>query len=193
MNALAIGTVPPPPTPSLSGDWALRPADPATDLARIHGWLSASGVPLSRGELQDELRVKLTGRTTRPCVVRLGDVPVLYLEVHRVLRHALRASYPVGAHDLALDRVVGAPGPAALDQAARLLPELTAALFAADPHCRRIMAAPDTDDTAALCAFQTGGFHHVTEVDLPHRTVALLVAEPDEISRISTALDDMPH
>ncbi|MER6977029.1 GNAT family N-acetyltransferase [Streptomyces carpinensis] len=192
MNALA-GTVPPPPTPSLSGGWALRPADPVTDLARVHAWLSASGDTRSREGLQHELRTKAAGRATRPGIVSRDDVPVIYLELHRVLHHVLRTCYPVGSHDLVLDLVTGSRGPAERGLVASLLPELASALFTADPACRRITAAPDADDTVAVQEFQNGGFRHVTEVDLPDRTVALLVAERPEITRISTALDDMPH
>ncbi|MEV0185640.1 GNAT family N-acetyltransferase [Streptomyces sp. NPDC050625] len=186
-------SVPPPPIPSLGGGWTLRLAEPVADLARIHGWLSAAGAVRDPERLQEELRAKLAGRATRPCVVSLDDVPLIHLEVHRVLHHALRACYPVGAHDLALDLVAGDRGAVGSDLVARLLPELTSALFAADPHCRRITAAPDADDAVAVRDFRAGGFRHVTEVDLPHRTAALLVAERPEISRISTALDDMPH
>ncbi len=193
MTPLATGTVPPPPTPCLGGGWTLRPADPAADLALVHGWFAASGRARSRDALQGELRGQLAGRAARPCIVSLHDEPVIYLEVHRVLHHPVRACYPVGAHDLALELVLGAPRSACSQLVADLLPELTSALFAFDPRCRRVTAAVDVEDTATVGDFEVGGFRHVTDADLPDRGVALLVAEPPEVAAIPTSLDAMPH
>ncbi|MGN9757283.1 hypothetical protein [Streptomyces sp. SD31] len=69
----------------------------------------------------------------------------------------------------------------------------TPALFAADPHCRRIVAAPAEDDSPARLALETAGFRPVTEADLPGGTVVLYTAEPPAVMALSTALDDMPH
>ncbi|MBZ3901594.1 GNAT family N-acetyltransferase [Streptomyces griseiscabiei] len=110
------------------------------------------------------------------------------LRLSRVRDHPLRACYPYGAHDIAVHLV----GPA-LPDTGRLLGGLVPALFAADPRCRRLVAAPDEDDLIARHTFETAGFHRVTEADLPTGTVVLYTVEPLWLADLPTALDDMPH
>ncbi|WP_151769783.1 hypothetical protein [Streptomyces abyssomicinicus] len=113
--------------------------------------------------------------------------PSVRVELARVLGLPLRHAYPVGARDLAV-RTDG-------DRAtcAALLPPLTAALFAGDPDCRRVLAAPALEDADAVARYRDGGFRLVAEADLPGGPVALMVAEPPDVAGIPTALDDMPH
>lgn len=100
--------------------------------------------------------------------------------IQRVHRHPVRACYPYGAHDL----LVELPLPS---------PDLVPSLFAAHPRCRRIVAAPAEEDTAGQLALEAAGFRRITEADLATGTVVLFVAEPPEVMRVPTALDDMPH
>lgn len=74
-----------------------------------------------------------------------------------------------------------------------MLGPLVAALFTADPSCRRIMTAPVIEDTAAQERYAAGGFRPVAEADLHEGTVVLMVIEPVQVTTIATALDDMPH
>jgi hypothetical protein len=120
-----------------------------------------------------------------PC----GGTPV-ELSLHRVQHHPLRACYPYGAHDIAVGLVLLED---AGTMAVRLLNDLVPALFAADPHCRRVVAAPAEDDTAAQNVFRAGGFRRVAEADLPTGSVVLFTAEPSWLAELPTALDDMPH
>ncbi|MFE7273605.1 GNAT family N-acetyltransferase [Streptomyces sp. NPDC057623] len=118
-----------------------------------------------------------------------GDGPQeVLVRVQRVWQHPLRAAYPMGAHDIAvwLDR----PAP---DLAAGLLRALTPALFAADPRCRRVVAAPDEDDPRTQRVLEDGGFRRIAEADLPGGPVVLFAAEPPDIAGLPTAFDDMPH
>jgi len=121
--------------------------------------------------------------------------PELFLELHRVPGHPLRACYPFGAHDLAIGLVLPSPDEAGPGPgpAARLLRDLVPALFALAPRCRRVIAAPDENDTAAQLALEQGGFRRIAEADLPGGSVVLFAAEPPGIAGLSTALDDMPH
>ncbi|MFK0154741.1 GNAT family N-acetyltransferase [Streptomyces sp. NPDC090493] len=164
MTAL-LNPVPAPPEPVLGG-WTLR--------------------PLTEPEVSQR-----TGRTYSAS--RDGGGTAVVLRLHRVLHHPLRASYPFGAHDLAVNLVVPEPTRAGQEAAARLLHALVPALFAADPYCRRVVAAPDEDDAAMQLTLETGGFHRIAEADLPDGSVVLFAAEPDGIAGLSTALDDMPH
>ncbi|WP_105971096.1 GNAT family N-acetyltransferase [Streptomyces geranii] len=138
----------------------------------------------------------LPRRPARTYAVRAaGGGPELFLELHRVPDHPLRACYPYGAHDLAIGLVLPSPDEAGAgpDPAARLLRDLVPALFTLAPRCRRVIAAPDEDDTAAQLALEQGGFRRITEADLPGGSVVLFAAEPPAIAGLSTALDDMPH
>ncbi|MDX2933724.1 GNAT family N-acetyltransferase [Streptomyces ipomoeae] len=152
--------VPPPPAPTLDGDWALRPLVTEEPAVRAYA-VTPSG----------------------------GGTPV-QLRLYRVQHHPLRACYPHGAHDIAVQLV---PAEAAESPAAQLLNALVPALFTADPLCRRVVAAPAEDDTAAQAAFEAGGFRRVTEADLPTGTVVLFTTEPSWLADLPTALDDMPH
>jgi len=108
--------------------------------------------------------------------------------VRRVWQDPLRAAYPIGAHDIAVRLDPSAP-----ERAAGLLRALAPALFAADPRCRRIVAAPHEDDPRTQRVLADGGFRRVAEADLPGGPVVLFAAEPPHIAGLSTALDDMPH
>lgn len=130
-------------------------------------------------------------RTTRTYTASRDDGgPEIGFAVHRVPDHPLRACYPFGAHDLALSLAPPAPAPAAT---VGLLQGLVPALFTADPHCRRVIAAPDENDTAAQLLLEQGGFIRVAEADLPQGSVVLYAVEPPGLAGLSTALDDMPH
>jgi hypothetical protein len=136
----------------------------------------------------------LPRRPARTYAVRAVEGgPELFLELHRVPDHPLRACYPYGAHDLAVGLVLPSPDEAGAGPAARLLRDLVPALFDLDPRCRRVIAAPDENDTATRLALEGGGFRRITEADLPGGSVVLFAAEPPGIARLSTALDDMPH
>jgi hypothetical protein len=117
-----------------------------------------------------------------------GGPEEVLVRVQRVWQHPLRAAYPMGAHDVAvwLDR----PAP---DIAAALLRALIPALFAADPRCRRVVAAPDEADLTTQRVLEDGGFRRIAEADLPGGPVVLFATEPPDVAGLSTALDDMPH
>jgi hypothetical protein len=145
--------------PAIGGGWALRPvAEPS----------GAAG--------------------TRAFAASVDGGPEIALRIHRVPHHPLRACYPFGAHDLAVDLVATHPL-----RVGALLRALVPALFAAHPDCRRVIAAPDEDDTRTQDVLEAGGFLRITEADLPDRSVVLFAAEPPGLARLSTALDDMPH
>ncbi|MFE3851756.1 GNAT family N-acetyltransferase [Streptomyces griseorubiginosus] len=155
--------VPPPPEPAPGSDWTLSSLADADVGSRAYAAAPRGGGPAAE------------------------------LRLHRVQHHPLRAAYPYGAHDIALALVLPDRSEAGQEQAGRLLGDLVPALFTADPRCRRVVAAPAEDDTAAQTALANGGFRRVTEVDLPGGSVVLFTAEPPWIADLSTALDDMPH
>ncbi|WP_326731651.1 GNAT family N-acetyltransferase [Streptomyces phaeochromogenes] len=126
-------------------------------------------------------------------MVGLSDEAVLRLGISRVLGHPLRGCYPPGARDLALDIRLAEAGRSGQRLALGFLRTLTPALFAADPQCRRVVAAPAAADTAVRQVFEAAGFRETGEAVLLGHSVVLLVAEPTRIVNQSVALDDMPH
>ncbi|MER5357571.1 hypothetical protein [Streptomyces sp. NPDC002785] len=168
-HTMSHGPEPVPALPARVGVWTLRPV-PSTPLD--------GGLPLPA--------------TARAYTARRGgSAPAFRVEIQRVLSHPLRGCYPVGARDLllALQPLTPQPEP----ETAALLDALTRALFGADPHCRRIMAAPDAEDVPGQERYAAGHFRTVAEADLHERTVTLMVVEPPQVTEVSTALDDMPH
>ena len=135
-------------------------------------------------------------RPSRTYAVRPAEGgPELFLELHRVPGHPLRACYPFGAHDLAVGLVLPSPDEAGPGPgpAARLLRDLVPALFALAPRCRRVIAAPDETTPPPNSPWRTADSAGSQEADLPGGSVVLFAAEPPGIAGVSTALDDMPH
>lgn len=162
--ATHLATIPPPPLPRLATPWSLTPTDGEADAPR-------------------------TGRTF---VAAIDGEPIAQVDLGRVLRLRLRACYPAGAHDLALT-LTPLTGHSDEPRLQDLLTLLVPALFTADPHCRRIVAAPREADDAAVRTFAAAEFRHVIDAELEDVCIVLLAAEPARITGLSTALDDMPH
>ncbi|MGC0416904.1 GNAT family N-acetyltransferase [Embleya sp. AB8] len=118
-----------------------------------------------------------------------GGEPLTRLELRRVAGDRLRNCYPYGEHDLAVRVHPAAPRATVV----ALLRALVPALFAADPRCRRVVAAPAENDAAARAVYVAGGLRQVAEADLPEGTVVLLTAEPPQLAELPTSLADMPH
>ncbi|MGW9132423.1 GNAT family N-acetyltransferase [Streptomyces sp. NPDC055681] len=171
--------LPVPSLPSHVNDWSLRP----TGSGPVAGAAPFGAAPAG------------AARAYHASTGHEGP-PETRVTIHRVLHHPLRGCYPVGAHDLLLELVITAPrppSPVVAPDTSGLLGSLVAALFAADPSCRRIMTAPDVEDTAAQERYAAGGFRPVAEADVYEGTVVLMVIEPVQVTTIATALDDMPH
>lgn len=181
MTPTAVGHLPLP-VPDLPGHvagWSLRPT----------GSEPVAGAALFGAAPAGAVRAYVAG-------IGHDGPPAARVTIHRVLHHPLRDCYPVGAHDLLLEVVATAPqppSPADVPDTTALLGSLVAALFTADPSCRRIMTAPAVEDTAAQERYAAGGFRPVAEADLREGTVVLMVVEPVQVTTIATALDDMPH
>ena len=179
-HTMSHGPEPVPALPDHAGGWTLRPA-PSTP--------PGGGPPLPASA-----RAYLALRDG-------SEEPAFRVVVQRVLDHPLRGCYPVGGRDLLLSLLPLSPAPLSPEplpsrpepEAGALLDALAQALFGADPCCRRVMAAPDSDDVRAQERYASGRFRAVAEADLHERSVTLMVVEPAQVTGVSTALDDMPH
>lgn len=107
----------------------------------------------------------------------------------RVLAGPLRDAYPVSAHDVRLE--VDAT---ALDatELVDLLRELVDSVEREDPQCRRVVYSVPADDLAAISTGESAGFRFVVEVEVEGAVLALLVAEPDWVTRVDMDLERVP-
>lgn len=107
------------------------------------------------------------------------------LRLRRCHSGGLRGAYPVGAHDVQIVAVAGTP-------TAEDLCRAVAAVYEADPVCRRVVFAPDTEDARAIEVAEQAGFRVAIEVDIPGATVKLLVHEPQWVMAGYAGLDSVP-
>lgn len=124
-------------------------------------------------------------RTSRRMRLR-RDGSVVVVELERCTAGRLAAAYPVGARDVELRVELGEGGP--LSDALR---DVTAAVRAADPGCRKVVYAADVERPGDGAAALAAGFRPVVEVDVPE-PVELYVWEPAWVTRLDTELDEVP-
>lgn len=177
-----LSAVPGPPLPVLAGAWRARAVDPDTrDLDLVHRWMQAPHVVAfwhqawPRERWEEELRTQLSGRHSLPVLVSRGEDPVIYLEVYRAARDVVAEVYQARPHDLGLHVAVGELAMTDQGLVRELLPEVTAALFEADPRCTRVLLEPDVRNRRAIASFTAGGFAPVGEVLLPDKVALLMV------------------
>lgn len=115
------------------------------------------------------------------------DGDVVSVELGRCAQGRLAAAYPVGARDVELRVDTAAPRALLQD----LLRDLTTAVLAADPACRRVVYAADPDRPEQGAAAVAAGLRPVVEVDVPE-PVELFAAEPAWVTRQDRDLDEVP-
>lgn len=130
----------------------------------LDGWLSLQ--PAGSASALDG------GYAWRGRVLRDGTA-VAEVHLSRTADGRLRDTYPVGERDLELRVEVTAPG-----DLPAVLAEVTPAVFAADPACRRVVVAVPAGDLETLGAVEDGGYRYVVDVQtLAGDELSLLVAE----------------
>ncbi|MFX4292633.1 GNAT family N-acetyltransferase [Streptomyces bohaiensis] len=174
--------VPAPPLPRLAAPWTLRPADPAgADPDTLARWMAQPHVEAfwhqawPRDRWAGELADQRAGDHSLPCLVAEDGRDLAYVEIYRVDRDRLAGRYPHDPRDLGVHIALGETGDTGRGVGRRLLGALAAALLAADPGCRRVVAEPDLRNAPSLRAFTAAGYRRCGEVFLPEKTAALLV------------------
>lgn len=184
----AVAAVPAPPMPQLAEPFGIRLVQPDTDAALITEWMSRphlveaweSDWPVQRWDRY--LRAQLAGEYSRPLVISLRGVEQGYVEVYRAAKDSIAPRYDADPHDLGIHAAIADVGIVNRGIAPLLLPRIIASLFAADPHCRRVMFDPDHRNTAArrLCEFAGGEF--LGEHDMANRRMALYaLSRPESV------------
>lgn len=116
------------------------------------------------------------------------DDTVVNLQLQRCVSGRLRDAYPVGAHDVEVHVV----DDVAAQEIVAPLAELTDAIQAADPQCRRVVFAVPAGHPAMLTAAQAAGFRYVLDVDIPGDELSLLVSEPQWVTQVDADLQHVP-
>ncbi|KIH96854.1 hypothetical protein LP52_22755 [Streptomonospora alba] len=178
-DVLAVG---PPPTPTLAPPYSARQAQPhGADLDAVHTWMNLPHVApfydqaWSREHWAEELASQRAGTFSRPFVVSSHGVDLAYVELYRAARDVIAWHYDAEPHDIGFHIAIGDPGETGRGVGKEILDAFAAAVFAADPRCRRILMEPDADNAAARRAARKAGLGFLAEVDLPHKRAALFV------------------
>ncbi|MBB6001179.1 GNAT family N-acetyltransferase [Streptomonospora salina] len=176
-DVLAAG---PPPTPDLAAPFAARPAQPhGADLATVHTWMHLPHVApfydqaWSRERWAEELSAQLGGTFSRPLIVSRDGTDTAYVELYRAARDVIAPHCDARPHDVGFHIAIGDPGRTGRGLAAEILAAVAPAVFAADPHCRRILMDPDSGNAAACRAARKAGLEFLAEAELPHKRAAL--------------------
>ncbi|TCP45115.1 RimJ/RimL family protein N-acetyltransferase [Tamaricihabitans halophyticus] len=175
-----------PPIPVLPEPWRLVPARAdGTDLDLVHGWMNSPQVApfwqqaWPRERWAAELRTQLAGNYCRPFLLLLNERPIGYIELYRAARDVVAHHYPALPHDTGLHGAIGEPDLIGRGLAYRIWLHMIEAVFAADPHCRRMITDPAADHQVArrldaAVARKVGGAE-LGEVELPHKRAALYI------------------
>ena len=110
------------------------------------------------------------------------------ITVERCAAGRLRATYPVGRHDVEL-RVDGADA----ERLGHVLADGAERILIGDTACRKVVFAAPVGDAQAFRACLDAGFRHVVDVDLPHEQVSLFVREPHWVTAVDMDLDRVPQ
>ena len=173
----------PPPVPRLADPWSVRVASAETDSNMIRDWMSRPHVERfwhqawTSQRWRAEIAEQLAGRHSRPCVVAHECVDVAYVEIYRVVRDVLADYVAHEPHDLGVHIAIGDRGRTGRGLGRALLAALAEGLLRADPACGRIVAEPDSTNTASLTAFRVAGFTPGPEVALPDKTALITTYE----------------
>ncbi|QGK69115.1 GNAT family N-acetyltransferase [Allosaccharopolyspora coralli] len=181
---VGLDAIPGVPLPELGDGWALRPvraeSESSPDVSLVHKWMHAEHVAAtwrqdwSLPRWFEELSTQLAGDHSLPCIVSLDGREFAYVELYRVARDKIGECYPFHPRDLGVHVAVGDRQVIGRGLGTALLDALAAALFDADPECRRVVAEPDIHNGASVAAFGKAGYRKVAEVGLPDKNSVLL-------------------
>ncbi|MFJ2835092.1 GNAT family N-acetyltransferase [Nocardia sp. NPDC087230] len=186
-----VAAAPAPTLPVFAAPFALRVADPdGADPELLAEWMARPHLLESweqdwdADRRREDFRAQLAGTYSRPCVLsldfavlgepELGVRDIAYLEFYRAAKDEIGRLYDaqpgdIGFHIATADtRVIGKGIMSAW------ISTMAAAVFAANPDCRRMLGDPDHRNQAIRRSFDKIGWHRVGEFDVrPTRRIAL--------------------
>ncbi|MBC7301095.1 MAG: acetyltransferase [Nocardia sp.] len=189
-----VAAAPAPVLPVFAAPFSLRLADPeGTDAELLAEWMARPHLLESWEQdwdaerRRENLRAQLAGTYSRPCILSLdfavlgepghGVRDIAYLEFYRAAKDEIGRFYDsdpsdIGFHIATADTAVIGKG-----IMSAWISTMVTAVFAADPHCRRVMGDPDHRNVAIARSLAKAGFRMVGEIDVrPDRRIALHAA-----------------
>ncbi len=164
----------------LDNGFDLRPAS-SDDAGQIAWWMAQPHIQRwwqqdwSAERWAEELSRQTAGEHSIPCVASVDSDDLGYVELYRVRHDRLAEYYASDEHDWGVHVAIGDVTRVGRGLGRRLLREVADALLNAYPHCRRVVAEPDIDNTPSVRAFTAAGFVNQGELQLPEKTALLMV------------------
>ena len=178
-----VAAVPAPPVPQFGAEWTLRLVDPdGDDPVLLAEWMRRPHLeqtweqPWPEARWRLDSRARLAGTYSVPCVLveRRTSEPIAYIELYRVAKEENARLYDADPWDLGFHIATGDPARLGNGVMSQWMANLAAALFVADPHCRRIIVDPDYRNVPMRRALVKRGFTDLGEFDVrPGRRIAL--------------------
>lgn len=166
-----------------TGTFALRPVDPASDVALVHAWMNDPEVArfwelaVSADRVASYLCEQVGSAHSTPYIGELDGVPMSYWELYRADLDPLAGHYAARRGDAGVHLLLGPARSRGRGLGAQLLRAVAGWQLAADPVATRVVAEPDVRNARSVRAFERAGFRRVTDIDLPDKRAALMVRD----------------
>ncbi|MQA17441.1 MAG: GNAT family N-acetyltransferase [Pseudonocardiaceae bacterium] len=166
------------------GAFTLRPVAADADLGLLHDWMNDPAVarfweldgPVHR--LASHLDQQSACGHSRPYLGLLDGVPMSYWELYWAARDRLAGYYPARPTDAGLHLLLG-PARFRGVGLGRHLIRAVSDWQLANPDAGRVVAEPDVRNVPSLRAFERAGFRRTRDINLPEKTAAVMIREPD--------------
>lgn len=194
-----VAAVPAPPIPRFDSRYELRLVDPGgDDPALLADWMSRPHLeqtweqPWSAERWRADAAARLAGTYSLPCLLVDEGTPIAYVELYRVAKEENALLYDAHPWDLGFHIATADFDRLGKGVMSQWMADLAAALFVADPLCRRIIVDPDHRNVPMRRALGKRGFVDLGEFDVrPGRRVALhvLARHPDDMPTVRPDAD----
>lgn len=167
-------------------EFVLRPLDLDLDLDMMHSWMNDPEVarfwnkPWPKDKIAIYLREQQECPHSDPYLGVLDGVAMSYWELYRADLDALAQHYPARDHDAGIHMLLGPAETRGQGLAVALLRAVSDFQLATDPHATRVVGEPDLENVRCIRVAERAGFHHVRDLDLPHKRAALLIRDREQ-------------
>ncbi|MEV0684003.1 GNAT family N-acetyltransferase [Nocardia sp. NPDC050378] len=186
-----VAAAPAPNLPVFEAPFSLRMADPdGTDPDMLEEWMARPHLLESWEQdwdaqrRRENFRTQLAGTYSRPCILSLdfavigqpekGVVDVAYIEFYRAAKDEIGKLYHADAGDIAFHIATAETAVIGKGIMSAWISILPAAVFAANPDCRRMMGDPDHRNEPIRRSLEKSGWQSIGEFDVrPDRRIFL--------------------
>ncbi|GGK57830.1 GNAT family N-acetyltransferase [Nocardia camponoti] len=186
-----VAATPAPALPVFAAPFRMRIADPTgTDPALLAEWMSRPHLletweqDFDADRRRADFEAQLAGTYSRPCILSLdfailaqperGYVDIAYVELYRPAKDEIARLYDAEPGDIAFHIATAETAVIGKGIMSAWITTMSAAVFAANPDCRRILGDPDHQNPAICRSFDKIGWQRVGEFQVrPTRRIAL--------------------